>query len=94
MGDISIANLVSLVGYRHWDVVLNPDVLDSQQPREESDGHSGHTNRSHFGYARPVSLGATSVLCDNGIAQPATLLSSEFSTTQPMISISAFIDAA
>ena len=60
--------VVSLAGYCHWDSVLIPDVLDSEQPWQESDGHRGHTSRSDSGYARPVSLGATSVLCDNSIA--------------------------
>ena len=68
MGFVSVANVDSLAGYRHWDVVLIPDVLDSQQSWQEPDGHSGHKSRSHSGYTRPLPLGATSVLCDNGIA--------------------------
>lgn len=68
MGFVSAANVDSLAGYRHWDVVFIPDVLDSQQPRQEPDGYSSHKSRSDSDYARPISLGATSILCDYGIA--------------------------
>lgn len=27
MGDISVASVVSMAGYCHWDFMLNPDVL-------------------------------------------------------------------